>query len=139
MTHDEIIAHIESFDTETLREGLNEAPEPTGGETKEAVIADAMAWVEALRGDLIALVRQIGDGEDVEMAVAVQYVEMKSRWIAFNTKMNYTMFRGTPPNVSDMCRATAVSTLLQHVEHLLRPEDIDKITDFLARPISEAA
>ncbi len=139
MRHDEIISLIRAFDTAALREALSEAPEPQNGDSKEQIISDTLDWISALQGDLIALVKQIGDSEDVEMTIAVQYVELKSRWIAFNTKMNYSLFRGTHPHVSDMCRATAVSTLLQHIEQLLRPSDIDHITDFLARPISEAA
>lgn len=139
MPLEKVVSHIKNFDLTALRAALDEAPEPENGEKKEDIISDTIQWIEALQSDFIALVNQIGEGEDVEMAIAVQYVELKSRWIAFNTKMNYTMFRGTLPHVSDMCRATSVSTFLQHVEELLKPEDIDHITEFLARPISEAA
>tara|TARA_Y100001933_G_C18976695_1_gene554909 strand:- start:861 stop:1280 length:420 start_codon:yes stop_codon:yes gene_type:complete len=139
VNHEEIVAHIRSFDTDALREALQEAPEPPTGESKADIIADTIVWLETLQGDLISLVNQVGGGEDVEMVVAIQYVELKSRWIAFNTKMNYSMFRGNHPHVSDMCRATAVSTFLQHVEGLLREDDIDHITEFLARPMKDAA
>lgn len=139
MTLEEITTFISDFDTAALREALQEAPEPPSGESKDAIIDSAIAWVCALQTDMINLIKQIGGGEDVDMALAIQYVEMKSRWIAFNTKMNYSMFKGEHPQVSDMCRATSVSTFLQHIETLLKPDDIDHITDFLARPINEAA
>ena len=138
MSINDVIATIRSFDLNALRAGLK-APEPTDGRSKDAIINETISWIQTLQGDLIALVQQVGGGDDVEMVLAIQYVELKSRWIAFNTKMNYTMFKGEQPDVSDMCRAVAVSSLLGHIESLLRPDDIDHITDFLARPISEAA
>jgi len=139
MHSDQVIEHIRAFDITALRGALSEAPEPEDGAPLSEVIDATLAWLETLRADMVTLVRQIGEGDDVEMALAIQYVELKSRWIAFNTKMNYTMFQGANPSVRDMCRATAVSSLLGHVEHLLRPGDVENITEFLAKPLNEAA
>lgn len=139
MSIDDIVAHVNGFDVQTLRESLTDAPDPSCGGSKQDIIDSALIWLDALRQDLVTLVSKVGGGDDVEMVLAIQYVEMKSRWIAFNTKMNYTMFKGEQPDVSDMCRAAAVSALLGHIEPLLREDDIDHITEFLARPIGNAA
>lgn len=139
MDTSDIIGVIRNFDFDALRAGLADAPDPACGRSKAEVIESSVEWLEALQSDLVALVSQVEGSEDIDMVLAIQYVEMKSRWIAFNTKMNYTMFKGEQPDVSDMCRASAVSSLLAHLESLLRQEDIDHITEFLARPISEAA
>ncbi|MEO0629409.1 MAG: hypothetical protein AAFY46_01610 [Planctomycetota bacterium] len=139
MSIEDIVARVNDFDTEALSESLHEAPEPTCGGSKKDIIDSTLRWLDALRQDLVMLVSKVGGGEDVDMVLAIQYVEMKSRWIAFNTKMNYTMFKGEQPDVSDMCRAAAVSALLGHIEPLLRQEDVDHITEFLARPIGNAA
>lgn len=136
---DEILTVIKAFDIDTLRESLNEAPEPQDGSSRDEIIESTIEWVRTLQRDLYALVNKVGGGEDVDMVLAIQYVEMKSRWIAFNTKMNYTMFKGELPDVSDMCRAASVSALLGHIESLLKQDDVEHITEFLARPISEAA
>lgn len=135
----EITKRLGAFDLETVRATLSEAPEPTDGRSLDAIIEHALGWVDSLRRDMITLVEQIGGGEDVEMALAIQYVELKSRWIAFNTKMNYAMFRHGAPDVADMCRAAAISAFLAYVEPMLNPSDIDHITDFLAQPLSDAA
>ncbi|MEM7621592.1 MAG: hypothetical protein AAF235_00125 [Planctomycetota bacterium] len=139
MHSSEVIDHIQAFDMDALRASLSEAPDPEDGSSLDDVIQGATAWLDTLRADMKTLVRQIGEGEDVEMALAIQYVELKRRWIAFNTKMNYTMFKGTTPSVTDMCRAASVSAFLGHMETLLRPGDIEHITEFLAKPLNEAA
>ncbi len=136
---DHMIDHIKAFNLEDLRTHISECPEPTDGSSLSEIIEDSLEWVDTLRNDLIALINGITNDEDVEMAVAIQYVEMKSRWIAFNTKMNYEMFRGETPHPRDMCKAACVSALLGHVEELIEPSDIDTITEFLAEPINKAA
>lgn len=139
MLNERITSHINDFDVAALRESLANCPEPQDGSSLEGVIDDAIGWLDGLRHDMASLVSGISNSEDAEMALAIQYVELKSRWIAFNTKMNYEMFRGVTPQAHDMCRATAVSTLLGHLEDLLSPGDIETITDFLSEPIKKAA
>lgn len=139
MELNEIVDRLNGFDLDELRKHLSEAPDPEDGRSLDAIIENAIGWVDSLRRDMITLVEQIGGGEDVEMALAIQYVELKSRWIAFNTKMNYAMFRQGNPDVADMCRAAAVSSFLGYVEPMLNEEDIDHITEFLAQPLSDAA
>lgn len=139
MLNDKIKQHINAFDIDALRESLGNCPEPQDGTPLSEVIDDAIGWLDGLRRDMLALISGIGNDDDVEMALAIQYVELKSRWIAFNTKMNYEMFRGITPQAHDMCRATSVSTFLGYLEELLDPSDIDEITTFLSEPIKKAA
>ncbi|MEL6796526.1 MAG: hypothetical protein AAFO89_06840 [Planctomycetota bacterium] len=134
-----VIDVIRNFDFDALRAQLRESPEPTDGRTLDEVIETTAEWLEALQSDLVALISEIDGGDDMEMVLAIQYVELKSRWIAFNTKMNYTLFKGNQPVVNDLFRASAVSALLGHIESLLREEDIEHITTFLGQPIANAA
>ena len=134
-----VIDVIRNFDFDALRGQLRESPEPTDGRTLDEVIETTAEWLEAVQSDLVALVSEIDGGDDMEMVLAIQYVELKSRWIAFNTKMNYTRFKGNQPVVNDRFRASAVSALLGHIESLLREEDIEHITTFLGQPIANAA
>ncbi|MEO1717707.1 MAG: hypothetical protein AAFR76_11410 [Planctomycetota bacterium] len=134
-----VIDVIRNFDFDALRGQLRESPEPTDGRTLDEVIETTAEWLEAVQSDLVALVSEIDGGDDMEMVLAIQYVELKSRWIAFNTKMNYTLFKGNQPVVNDLFRASAVSALLGHIESLLREEDIEHITTFLGQPIANAA
>jgi len=139
MTQATHIDHLKQYDPQELRPHLAECPPPADGTPVEQIIDEAIDWVTSLQRDIIALVSGIDTPDDIDMAVAVQYVELKSRWIAFNTKMNYELFRSVNPDPRDMCRAAAVSNFLAHVEQLLKTEDIDRITEFLAQPINEAA
>ncbi|MEO0512539.1 MAG: hypothetical protein AAF108_06535 [Planctomycetota bacterium] len=139
MQSSQVIEHINSFDVEGLRSGLSEAPTPENDTSLPSIIDDTIAWFEDLRRDLISTLEEVGEGEDIELTLAINYVEYKSRWIAFNTKMNYMMFRGAPAPLREQCRGTAVSELLGHIEPLLRDGDIERITSFLAQPVGSAA
>lgn len=139
MNSSNVVEKIRAFDFDALRSSLSESPEPQGSKTLPEIIDTCVSWIRYLQDELVRLIEEIGEGEDVEMALAIQYVEFKSRWIAFNTRMNYAMFKGVLPEVEDQCRAASLSAFLGHVEPLLNPEDIDRITDFLAQPLNEAA
>ncbi|MEL6498988.1 MAG: hypothetical protein AAGJ54_00710 [Planctomycetota bacterium] len=134
-----VIDVIRNFDFDAFRAELREAPEPTDGRSLNEIIDTTAEWLEALQSDLVALVSEIDGGDDMEMVLAIQYVELKSRWIAFNTKMNYTLFKGNQPRVDDLFRASAVSSMLGHIESLLRPDDIEHITTFLGQPLTTVA
>lgn len=134
----EAIQKIRSFDLAALRETLAACPPPEGGSI-EPLVESATRWVAALCEDIARLLEAIDDPDDCAMTLAIQYVELKSRWIALNTRMNYSMFRTGGCDPADMCRGSAVSALLAHIEPLLDASDIDKITEFLAQPLSGAA
>ncbi|MEN0019522.1 MAG: hypothetical protein AAF747_01410 [Planctomycetota bacterium] len=139
MNGNEICERIREFDLDTLKSSLSEAPEPESGPSKAELIEQTIEWLTGLQDNLVGLIEKIGEGEDVEMALAIQYVELKSRWISFNTQLNYEMFRSGQPSIETMLRGTAISTFLAHIEPLLKPADIDQITEFLAQPLSSAA
>ncbi len=98
-----------------------------------------VGWMSALRTDLITLIQEIEDPEEVAMTLAINYIELKSRWIAINTKINYQNFRTGSCDSATALRGAAISQLLALVEGLLTPEDIEQITAFLAEPIRKAA
>lgn len=96
-------------------------------------------WTMALRDDLVNLIQEIGDPDEVTMTLAINYIELKSRWIAMNTKMNYQTFRTGSCDTLLALRGAATSALLAHVESLLSSDDIDQITQFLSEPVRRAA
>jgi hypothetical protein len=96
-------------------------------------------WMLGLRDDLVSLVRTIDDPDEIVTTLAINYIELKTRWIAINTKVNYQTFRtGSCESVAAM-RGTAISMLLGAVEALVSEADIEKITDFLSQPVRRAA
>lgn len=134
MNIENAIAKLQAFDLETLRSNLFEWPD-----VEEQLVERTVALVAGMRDDFVELIQTIDDEDEVDTTMAIQYVELKSRWIALNTKINYTTFRHGTCDASDALAAASVSAFLAEVESLLAQEDIDKITEFLAQPISKAA
>ncbi|MDX2147404.1 MAG: hypothetical protein SFZ23_07760 [Planctomycetota bacterium] len=96
-------------------------------------------WVDNLRTQLVALVRDIDDPDQIPTTLAIYYIECKSHWIALNTKVNYQNFRHGSCDVETALRGAAISQILARVETLLTADDINQITEFLAQPISRQA
>lgn len=138
MCNPRFLEQLAAFDVAALRETLSNCPAPPNG-SLEPLIESSVRWVVAMRDELSRTLKEIDDDGDAAMALAIQYVELKSKWIALNTKMNYSMFRTGACEIGDMCRGSAVSQLLAHIEPLLDDKDIEKITEFLAQPLSNAA
>ena len=103
------------------------------------LIDKTVTFVLHLRDELVSLCREIEDGEQIEQTLAINYIELKSRWIALNTKANYCIFRTGVADAESAFRGTSISMLLGEVEGLLTPTDITTITEFLAQPIRRAA
>ena len=131
--------HIASFSTVSLREQFAEAPEPANGPSKQIVATETIAWLEGIIRDMVATLSNVSDPDDERMSLVIQYVELKSRWIGLNTKMNYELFRMGESSLTDMFRGAAISALLAHIEPLLDQEDLGKVTEFLAQPLNQAA
>lgn len=134
MTTPNPIDALNGLDTASLRTSLDGA---VSAEPME--IADAIAWIEGIRRDMVEVLSHIDDPTDLAMAAAIQYVELKSRWIGLNTKMNYAMFRSGSCIPGDQIRASVASALLASLEVALNPDDVNKITEFLAQPLKDAA
>ncbi len=120
--------------TKNLREALETWPDAQPGDVERVV-----KWAVALRDDLTTLISEIGDPEEVTMTVAINYIELKSRWIGLNTKMNYQTFRTGKCDSMTALRGAAISNLVGRIEELLTPGDIDQITQFLSEPVRRAA
>jgi hypothetical protein len=103
------------------------------------LIDRTVQWVLSLRNEIVNLLCELEDSEDVGMTLAITYIELKSRWIALNTKVNYQTFRLGKCDPEVAFRGAACSALLGLCEGLIEPSDIEQITEFLARPINRAA
>jgi len=104
-----------------------------------AAIDRTVGWILQIREDLVSLIRTIDDDEQIGETLAINYIEIKTRWIALNTKINYQTFRQGACDPELAFRGTACSGLMGEVETLLSPDDITKITEFLAQPVNRIA
>lgn len=102
-------------------------------------LTSTRAWIKAQRHDFVEMAAEIDDREELELSIAVRYIELKSHWMMLNTKIQYSLFRaGEAPDVL-MYRASLVSHVVGTLEQLLTPSDIERITRFLAQPINRGA
>lgn len=129
-----IVAQLNAFDLNATRDSLL-----TWDGVDPNRVEQTLLWIDGLRRDLVKLVREIDEPEDIEMSLAIAYIEMKSRWIALNTKINYATFRRGACDQSDALRGNAISLLLGHIEDMLKQNDIEQISTFLAQPIKQQA
>lgn len=118
-----------------LCESIADAARGWPGVTQPAV-ERCIAQVRDEQDDFAAAVREIDDDGEIATVLAIHYIELKSRWIALNTKINYQTFRTGQCETADALCASATSMLLQQIESLLDQSDIDKITAFLAQPVA---
>lgn len=135
MVIDDAVAHLQHPSLAAkAREALAQWPG-----AKPADVERITTWMLALRDDLVGLIREVGDPDEARMTIAINYIELKSRWIALNTRMNYQTFRTGSCDTIAVMRGSAISQLIGHVEELLTPQDIDTITQFLSEPVRRAA
>lgn len=132
MQTQKVIETLKGFDVSAIGAQLVESQIGTPEQAQETV-----AWIDRLRNELLQTASAVIDGEDLYMAVVANYIELKSRWIAINTQINYqTVLEGGPDPVS-MQRGWSVSRLLNELEPLIEMADIEKVTEFLTSPISD--
>jgi hypothetical protein len=103
----------------------------------EAMVSRCVDQIRDEQGSFAAALREIDDDGEIATVLAINYIELKSRWIALNTKINYQTFRTGQCETVDALCASATSLLLQQIESLIDQRDIDKITAFLAQPVSQ--
>lgn len=118
-----------------LEKTIPEALSAWEGATREQ-IQEVASWVCTLRDDLNSLLSTIDDEEQIGASLAIHYIELKSHWIALNTRMNYQLARGES-DAGVVLRGTGISMLLAQVEPLIAASDVDAITDFLSQPINK--
>jgi hypothetical protein len=117
---------------ENWRDTLKEWTEAS--EEQRAAIFD---WTMAMRDQFLEASRDIDDPETLDMVLAVRYIEMKSHWILLNTQINYGLASKGEADMNLAYRASLISQLLEALELLIEPEDIDRIIDFLSEPLSD--
>jgi len=101
------------------------------------VAAELSNWVTSIAEDFLTLLREIDHPEQIDATTAIQYIEIKSHWIALNTKMNYQLARQGQADPMVILKGAAISQFLGALEPLINPGDIEAITDFLSEPLDK--
>lgn len=122
--------------TPAIKEGLNQWPD---AETLQDEINETIDWISDIARSIQDVFNQLDEADDEEVvtSAAIAYIDLKSRWIALNTKINYETVTSGVCVPKDAFRASSLSMLLNALEEQINQEDIDKITEFLAEPIKD--
>jgi len=134
MNHLEAAEKINAFDFGPLRVGLSSW---TGATPDQ--IERAMATVKTTTQRLIDMINAVEDPEEISVLIAINYIELKTKWIALNTKINYSVFKTGGCETEDALQASSVSAVIGLLETLITATDIETITDFLSQPLHRAA
>jgi hypothetical protein len=127
---------LDTLSSPDLCNEISTAVKEWPGATADTV-SRCVEQVRKEQNSFAAALREIDDDGEIATVLAINYIELKSRWIALNTKINYQTFRTGQCETVDALCASATSLLLQQIESLIDHRDIEKITEFLAQPVSQ--
>ncbi len=101
-----------------------------------------VAFTETRLGQLQGLLDDVGDDPesepDLRAAVVYWYIEAKAQWCQFNQRLNYQMMLTGMPDMALMVIGAIGTAILQDIESLFQPSEIEALTDILAAPIETA-
>lgn len=99
-------------------------------------IEAARTWIQQYRDQFLTLARDIvDDSEMLATMIAIRYIEHKAQWTFFNNVINYGLMARGECNFEIIYRSTLISSLIEALEPLLKYQDFENITSFLAEPI----
>lgn len=78
---------------------------------------------------------KIDDEEDHDYYTAVQYIELKARWIQMNLRLSYQAFSAGEGDPYVLLKAAATSYLLGEIENFVSKKYLSEIQRLLAQPV----
>lgn len=83
----------------------------------------------------LATFDEIDDEDDLAHYTAVQYVELKARWIQMNLRLSYQAFTHGEGDPKLLLRAAATTALLSEIEPYVSRQYVEQIQALLAQPV----
>lgn len=94
-----------------------------------------LAYVSGLRNRIHRGLLDIDAMDELDRAIAIQYVEVKCHWMMLNTRIQNQTARQGGAELNMTYMATCVSLIIQALEPLLMRGQVDTLTNFLAEPL----
>ncbi len=79
----------------------------------------------------------INDIDELQYLLAIIYTQLKSKWILFNTKINYMIEAGIDPSDDDVYTASALTHVLDLIEPLTHPDAVRTVTQTLGQQLRD--
>lgn len=97
------------------------------------------AYVRGMRNQLLNVTGEMDSMEELERTLALGYLDLKCQWAILNVQIQYAAAHRGEIREDLMYRATCLSQLLDSVEGLLNPADVDAMTELIAEPVQQQA
>jgi hypothetical protein len=111
---------------------------PLQGQKDSPEIQDAVLSYIAMQVDEVKdTMDPIEDPDELHYLVAIAYTQFKTKWIQYNSKMNYMIEAGLEPTVLDIYKTSSLSHLLDLLEPLTHPDAVRAVTMTLGQTIRE--
>lgn len=98
-------------------------------------IPSVTQYVEQQVAACVASFSDINDDEDMGYYVAIQYVELKARWIQMNLRLSYQAVTKGEGDAEMLLRAASISALLGIVEPHVSQTYVQTIQKLLTEPM----
>lgn len=82
-------------------------------------------------------IQDIEDPTELQYMVAIQYANLKSKWITLNIQMQYATVADKEPDAYAMYMASTLSVVVGTVESLASSSAVECITQALAQPLNK--
>ncbi len=92
-------------------------------------------WISDYRDQIIRQFQDIELKDELEVMIALRYIEIRANWNGLNTQLQFQMFRGQEPDPEITVRASLISSLITELEGFIGNEDKDQVDTFLDNPL----
>lgn len=96
---------------------------------------EAVQYLKEQALSYLSSFEHIDDHDDHGYYTAVQYVELKARWIQMNLLLSYQAFTNGAGDPATLLKAGATSALLAEIEPFVEKNFLGQIQTLLAQPV----
>lgn len=108
-------------------------------EAANTQIQATTAYVRGLRNQILNVTDGIESMDELEHILALCYMDLKCQWAILNMQIQYAVVYKDEIREDLMYRATCVTQILDAVQDLLAPADVDAMEDLISQPIGRTA
>lgn len=103
---------------------------------EESQRLEISAEIQQIHSEFLALAEEVLDEEELRRALVLRYIELKSRWIMYNTRLQFRLLLTGESDDRLVYTASAISLFLEAMEQILTLSDVEFINQFLSEPVS---
>ncbi len=115
---------------------LNNKITETLSPLEETLRSEIYAEMQQIHSEFMSLTEDVLDESELRRALVLRYIELKSRWIMYNTRLQFRLLLTGDSDDQLVYTASAISLFLEAMEQILTQRDVESINQFLVEPVS---